>query len=114
MRAVGDHAWDAATVEQICYVHTREYVDSVKRFASRGGGYIEQDTFVSEKSYDVARQAVGAVCDAVDRVVGGDRQDRFLSDSSSRAPRHAESRDGFLSVQQYRCRCACRHAGTWY
>ncbi len=69
--------WNAAVEEQICHGHTREYVDSVMQFASRGGGYIEQDTFVSEKSYDVARMAVGAVCDAVERVVGGEDKTAF-------------------------------------
>lgn len=70
-------AWDAASVERLCYVHTRQYVDSVKEFAAGGGGYIEDDTAVSEKSYEVAKMAVGAVCDAVGRVVAGEDSTAF-------------------------------------
>ncbi len=69
--------WDAASVERLCYVHSRQYVDSVEQFAAGGGGYIEEDTSVSEKSYEVARMAVGAVCDAVERVVVGEDRTAF-------------------------------------
>src|SRR5262249_26234945 len=40
--------------------------------AARGGGLIDSDTVVSRKSFDVARLAAGAACDAVDRVVAGE------------------------------------------
>ena len=56
----------------------RDYVDSIEQFAEHGGGgYIEEDTVVSEKSYEVARMAVGAVCDAVERVVVGEDKTAF-------------------------------------
>ena len=70
-------AWDSVSVDRLCYVHTREYVESVQRFASAGGGYFEGDTVVSKKSYDVARMAAGAVCDAVVRVVSGEDKTAF-------------------------------------
>ncbi|QDV23634.1 histone deacetylase family protein [Aureliella helgolandensis] len=70
-------AWEPASVERLCYVHTREYVDSVERFALKGGGYLDEDTVVSTKSYEVARQAAGAVCDAVQRVVAGEDKTAF-------------------------------------
>lgn len=70
-------AWDSASAERLCYVHTREHVDAVQRFAEKGGGYIEEDTAVSEMSYEVARMAAGAVCDAVVRVVGGEDKNAF-------------------------------------
>lgn len=40
--------------------------------AARGGGQADPDTLVTDKSFDVARLAAGAVCDAVERVVGND------------------------------------------
>jgi acetoin utilization deacetylase AcuC-like enzyme len=47
----------------------------VANAAAQGGGRIEADTVISRHSYDVARRAAGAVCDAVERVLRGeDRQ----------------------------------------
>ncbi len=63
--------WDMARVESLFRVHRPDYVASIEKYASRGGGRIEADTVVSASSYDVARLAAGAVCDAVDRVVAG-------------------------------------------
>ncbi len=73
----GRPRWDPVSVDRLCYVHTRQYIDSIKRFAASGGGQIEADTVVSQKSYEVARMAVGAVCDAVERVIRGEDQTAF-------------------------------------
>jgi acetoin utilization deacetylase AcuC-like enzyme len=40
--------------------------------AKSGGGELDQDTVIGPGSYDVARLAAGAVCDAVDRLVAGE------------------------------------------
>lgn len=66
--------WEPISIERLCRVHSTEHVDAVKAFAERGGGQIEVDTVVSQKSCDVALTAAGAVCDAVTRVVRGDQQ----------------------------------------
>jgi acetoin utilization deacetylase AcuC-like enzyme len=63
--------WAAARIDQIERVHDSNYVERLRRYAAAGGGRIEVDTVVSEKSYDVALMAAGAVCDAVGRVVNG-------------------------------------------
>jgi acetoin utilization deacetylase AcuC-like enzyme len=63
--------WQPATIERLARVHKRDYVESVEKFAERGGGRIEADTTVSRDSYKVALHAAGAVCDAVERVVKG-------------------------------------------
>ncbi len=70
-------AWEAVSITRLCYVHTRDYVDAIQRFAMQGGGYIEEDTAVCERSYEVARMAVGAVCDAVSRVIDGPDKNAF-------------------------------------
>ncbi|MCA9264466.1 MAG: histone deacetylase [Planctomycetales bacterium] len=70
-------AWQPATRDQISLVHSPEYIDSVQLFASRGGGQIEQDTVVSQRSFDVALMAAGAICDAVSRVVAGEDNTAF-------------------------------------
>ena len=64
--------WRPATLNQLEFVHTAEYADSVKEFAEQGGGRIEADTIMSRASYRVALHAAGAVVDAVDRVLHGD------------------------------------------
>ena len=64
--------WTAASVDQVGRVHSLRYVQSVQKFAAAGGGQIEADTVVSERSFDVALHAAGAVCDAVARVVKGE------------------------------------------
>jgi acetoin utilization deacetylase AcuC-like enzyme len=58
--------------QRLAYVHSLDYVKEVEEFARKHGGYIEVDTVVSPRSYDVALNAAGAVCDAVERVVRGE------------------------------------------
>lgn len=52
-------------------LHHADYVHYLARFAQRGGGHIEPDTVVARRSYDIARLAAGAPCDAVDRLLAG-------------------------------------------
>jgi acetoin utilization deacetylase AcuC-like enzyme len=67
--------WQPISAERLVRVHPPAYVESLRAFAAQGSGHIEADTVLSAKSYDVARLAAGAVCDAVERVVAG--QDRY-------------------------------------
>jgi acetoin utilization deacetylase AcuC-like enzyme len=83
-------AWQAARRKQVALVHTPEYIDSVQAFADQGGGWIEQDTVVSPRSFDVALHAAGAVCDAVTRVVAGEDTTAFCL---VRPPGHHAMRD---------------------
>ncbi|MBD2387189.1 histone deacetylase family protein [Cylindrospermum sp. FACHB-282] len=50
-------------------VHTPAYISKVKAIASSGGGYLDGDTPVSPRSYDVALLAVSAWLDGVDAVL---------------------------------------------
>lgn len=63
--------WQPVSLARLARVHDLTYAESVAEFARRGGGQIESDTIVSPQSYDVALLAAGAVCDAVERVIGG-------------------------------------------
>ncbi len=65
-------SWHSVSNAELTAVHDAAYVSQVEAFARRGGGSLEEDTVCSEKSYDVARSAAGAVCDAVQRVVRGE------------------------------------------
>jgi acetoin utilization deacetylase AcuC-like enzyme len=62
----------AATLERLARVHEPGYIERVAEFATRGGGHLDPDTVVSRESYDIARIAAGAACDAVDRVLWGE------------------------------------------
>jgi len=50
-------------------LHTQRYINKVQEIAQTGGGYLDGDTPVSQRSYDVAMLAVSAWLDGVDRVL---------------------------------------------
>jgi acetoin utilization deacetylase AcuC-like enzyme len=50
-------------------VHSPRYIDGVRQLANRGGGYIDSDTPVSPRTYEVALLAVSAWLDGVDAVL---------------------------------------------
>lgn len=64
--------WEPIDDRVLRRLHDSEYIERIGNFAQQGGGRIEVDTVVSQRSDDVARLGVGAVCDAVQRVLSGD------------------------------------------
>ena len=78
-------SWQMASPEQLHYVHDPSYVESVKSLCESGGGYLDPDTVVSDRSYEVACLAAGATCDAVVRVLRGEDANAFCL---SRPPGH--------------------------
>lgn len=58
-------------LEQVDAVHRPAVAAHAKRVAEGGGGYLDADTVVSPKSYDVALLAAGACVSAVDDVLHG-------------------------------------------
>jgi acetoin utilization deacetylase AcuC-like enzyme len=52
-------------------VHNPWYVEAIERAAHQGGGWIDQDTYLSPASYDVALLAAGAAVAAVDAALDG-------------------------------------------
>lgn len=60
---------DPADEETIALVHDRAYIEELRAFAARGGGWLDADTVVSPRSFDVARLAVGAAVTAVELVL---------------------------------------------
>jgi acetoin utilization deacetylase AcuC-like enzyme len=64
--------WLAADETLLAAVHERSYLERLSLAAQRGGAQLDADTVLSPASYDVARLAAGAACDAVRRVVAGD------------------------------------------
>jgi len=77
-RVLGDSGLDlewiepeAAPVEAIERVHDPAYIESVRKLAEEGGGWLDWDTAVSPRSYDAAVHAAGAGLMAVDRALSG-------------------------------------------
>ena len=68
----------AASEEEILLCHTPEYLETVKRDVAAAARVLSTgDTVISGKSYDVAREAVGGVLQAVDAVVEGRAANAF-------------------------------------
>ncbi|MBE9044994.1 histone deacetylase [Pleurocapsales cyanobacterium LEGE 10410] len=70
-------------------IHTPEHIDRIKRVAEKGGGYLDGDTPISPRSYEVALLAVSAWLDGVDQIVDHHRPAFVLA----RPPGHHATRD---------------------
>jgi acetoin utilization deacetylase AcuC-like enzyme len=69
-------------------IHTPEHIERIKRVAESGGGYLDGDTPISSRSYEVALLAVSAWLDGVDQVLN--QQPAFVL---ARPPGHHATRD---------------------
>jgi len=58
-----------SVLEAVQQVHEPGYVNGVRILANRGGGYLDGDTPISHRSYEVAMLAVSAWLDGVDEVL---------------------------------------------
>jgi len=61
----------AASVEEVSLAHPRSHISRVQSYSSRGGGWLDGDTYASPASYEVALYAVGGVLEGVDAVMTG-------------------------------------------
>lgn len=68
-----------ATLEEIGRVHDAAYVRAVHERCLTGGGTLDEDTYVTEESFEVARRAAGAGLDAVARLDAGEASGAFLA-----------------------------------
>lgn len=50
-------------------VHTARQILAAQRISAAGGGQLDPDTILSQHSYDVALQACGTACGAIDSVI---------------------------------------------
>jgi acetoin utilization deacetylase AcuC-like enzyme len=62
----------AASAEELALVHDPRYVAGIRRVADEGGGWVDPDTLITPRSYDVAALVVGATLNAVDSVMRGE------------------------------------------
>ena len=68
--------------------HTLEHIAKIKQVSANGGGYLDGDTPISTRSYEVALLAVSAWLDGVEQVLNN--QPTFVL---SRPPGHHATRD---------------------
>lgn len=61
-----------ATLEEVALAHAREHIQQVEAMARKGGGWLDADTPVSPRSYEVALYAVGGVLRGLEAVVSGE------------------------------------------
>jgi len=66
-----------ATEAEIELVHSSTYRLQVQQLAARGGGHLDPDTYVGERSYDAALLAAGGVNTAARAVLGGEVDNAF-------------------------------------
>jgi acetoin utilization deacetylase AcuC-like enzyme len=66
-----------ASPDEVALVHDPAYVAAVRRAAEGGGGWVDPDTLIMARSYDVAMRVVGGTLAAVDAVMAGDVTSAF-------------------------------------
>jgi acetoin utilization deacetylase AcuC-like enzyme len=49
--------------------HSKYHIDSIKRISKIGGGVLDEDVFVSEHTYQLAKKAVGGAIEALECVI---------------------------------------------
>ena len=66
-----------AEIGEISCCHTEEYIEYVKKFCEKGGGYLDPDTYANEYSFNAASVAVGGSIDLTKVVLNGDLKNGF-------------------------------------
>ncbi len=70
----------SADAAQIRLIHTQRHIDAIMNaIPAQGIRLLDSDTVVSPGSADAALRAIGAVCDAVDRVCTGQADNAFCA-----------------------------------
>lgn len=79
-----------ASAKDIARCHSERLIDEIREATAGGERQLDPDTRISQKSFDVAVLAAGAVIDAVDLVIGGGATNAF---AAVRPPGHHARRD---------------------
>jgi len=66
-----------AEIDELAICHTKEYVEYVKEYCEKGGGYFDPDTYANKYSYLAAATAVGSSIDLTKAVISGDLKSGF-------------------------------------
>ena len=66
-----------ATLEELNYCHSENYIKRVKEVCLQGGGFLDPDTYTTEFSFDAATTAVGSLIDLTKEVCKGSLKNGF-------------------------------------
>jgi acetoin utilization deacetylase AcuC-like enzyme len=66
-----------ATIEELCYCHSENYIEKVKEVCLKGGGYLDADTYTTEFTFDAATTAAGSLIDLTNKVCSGRLKNGF-------------------------------------
>jgi acetoin utilization deacetylase AcuC-like enzyme len=58
-----------ASVEEVALAHSRSHISRVQSYSTKGGGWLDGDTYASPASYEVSLYAVGGALQGVDAVM---------------------------------------------
>lgn len=67
----------SAEIDEIAICHKKEYVEYVKEFCEKGGGYFDPDTYSNQHSFTAAATAVGSSIDLTKAVINGELKNGF-------------------------------------
>lgn len=67
----------SASMEELETIHRAEYISYVESKAQKGGGWLDADTVMCPRSYEVALYAAGGLLTAVESVVKGEVDSAF-------------------------------------
>ncbi len=62
---------------EICAAHERQLLDRLSAIADSGGGWVDQETYITPQSVEIARLAAGGALVAVDAVLAGQADQAF-------------------------------------
>ena len=57
------------TQDIIELAHSKYHIEAIKRISSMGGGLLEEEVFLTEDTYDLAKKAVGGAIEAIEGVI---------------------------------------------
>ena len=66
-----------ATLEELNYCHTENYIERINEVCLQGGGYLDPDTYTTEFSFDAASTAVGSLIALTNKVCSGSLKNGF-------------------------------------
>jgi len=66
-----------ATVAELALIHDEQYIAQIESWARAGGGWLDADTVMCPRSYEVARYAAGGLLNAVAAVMEGKLDSAF-------------------------------------
>lgn len=66
-----------ASEEELLLCHSKDYIDILKTFCEKGGGFLDPDTYANEFSYQAAIRSVGGLIELTQKVIDGEYKNGF-------------------------------------